>query len=146
MNKEIGKKWLKQALHDLEIAEKNIDIEGYDVAAFLAHQSVEKLLKSIFGFQGKKIPKIHYIDELGQKLGISDDILEDIFDLTSDYMFSRYPDMSDKVPYEQYNENIAKGKVEKAKRIFKALEDKYNEEINNDKKDKISNGIKNGKK
>ena len=60
MNKEIGKNWLKQALHDLEIAEKNIDIEGYDIAAFLAHQSVEKLLKSIFGFQGKKIPKIHY--------------------------------------------------------------------------------------
>jgi len=28
LNKEIGKKWIKQALHDLEMAEKNIDIEG----------------------------------------------------------------------------------------------------------------------
>ena len=133
MNKEIGKKWLKQALHDLKIAEKNIDIEGYDVAAFLAHQSVEKLLKSIFGFQGKKIPKIHYIDELGQKLGLSDDTLEDIIDLTSDYLFARYPDMSDNVPFEHYNESIAKSKIEKAKRIFKALEDKYIEEFVNDK-------------
>lgn len=133
MNKEIGKKWLKQALHDLEIAEKIIDIEGYDVAAFLAHQSVEKLLKSIFGFQGKKIPKIHYIDELGQKLGVSDETLEDIIDLTSDYLFARYPDMSDNVPFELYNEIIAKSKIEKAKRIFKALEDKYIEEVNNDK-------------
>jgi len=133
LNKEIGKKWLKQALHDLEIAEKIIDIEGYDVAAFLAHQSVEKLLKSIFGFQGKKIPKIHYIDELGQKLGVSDDTLEDIIDLTSDYLFARYPDMSDNVPFELYNEIIAKSKIEKAKRIFKALEDKYIEEVNNDK-------------
>lgn len=133
MNKEIGKKWLKQALHDLEIAEKNIDIEGYDVAAFLAHQSVEKLLKSIFGFQGKKIPKIHYIDELGQKLGLSDDILEDIIDLTSDYLFARYPDMSDNVPFEHYNKTIAKSKIEKAKSIFKALEDKYIEEFNNDR-------------
>ena len=133
MNKEIGKKWLKQALHDLKIAEKNIDIEGYDIAAFLAHQSVEKLLKSIFGFQGKKIPKSHYIDELGQKLGVSDDTLEDIIDLTSDYLFARYPDMSDNVPFEQYNKSIAKSKIEKAKRIFKALEDKYIEEFNNDK-------------
>ncbi len=28
-------KWLKQAKHDLEMAGKNIDIGGYDVAAFL---------------------------------------------------------------------------------------------------------------
>ena len=132
MNKEIGKKWIKQALHDLEMAEKNIDIGGYDSAAFLAHQSVEKLLKSIFAFQLKKIPRIHYIDELGQKLGLSDDILEEIIDLTSDYMFARYPDMADNVPYEQYDEKIANNKVEKAKKIFKALEDKYCEEIIDD--------------
>ncbi len=132
MNKEIGKKWIKQALHDLEMAEKNIDIEGYDVAAFLSHQSVEKLLKSIFAFQLKKIPRIHYIDELGQKLGISEEILEEIIDLTSDYMFAIYPDIADNVPYEQYDEKIAKNKVEKAKKIFKALEDMYSEELNDD--------------
>jgi len=31
MNKEIAFKWFKQALHDLEMAERNIDIEGYDI-------------------------------------------------------------------------------------------------------------------
>jgi len=41
LNKEIGKKWLKQSLHELEMAEKNIEIGGFDIAAFLAHQSVE---------------------------------------------------------------------------------------------------------
>ena len=65
MNKEIALKWLKQAKHDLEIAEKNISIGGYDIAAFLSHQSIEKLLKSIFALEGKKIPKIHYIEDLG---------------------------------------------------------------------------------
>ncbi len=133
LNKEIGKKWLKQALHDLEMAEKNIDIKGYDIAAFLAHQSVEKLLKSLFGFQGKKIPRIHYLDELAQQLSISDEYLEDIIDLTSDYMFARYPDMSFKVPYEQYDEKIARSKVEKAKNIFKVLKNKYIEESDNKK-------------
>lgn len=46
-------------------------------------------------------------------------------DLTADYMFARYPDISDSVPYEQYNEEIATEKVEKAKNIFKALEHRY---------------------
>ncbi len=46
MSKEIALKWDKQALHDLQMAEKNISIKGYDIAAFLAHQSVEKLMKS----------------------------------------------------------------------------------------------------
>ena len=48
MNIEIAKKWLKQAKHDLQMAEKNIDIEGYDIASFLAHQSVEKIIKISF--------------------------------------------------------------------------------------------------
>ena len=58
--KEIAIKWLKQGLHDLEMARKNVEIGGYDVAAFLAHQSVEKLLKALFAIKGKEIPKIHY--------------------------------------------------------------------------------------
>lgn len=48
MAKETAKKWLKQAFHDLEMAEKNITIEGYDITAFLSHQAIEKLLKVLF--------------------------------------------------------------------------------------------------
>lgn len=125
MNEEIAIKWLKQAKHDLDIAEKNITIEGYDVAAFLAHQSVEKLLKSLFAFQGKKIPRIHYIDVLGKKLNLKNDILNDVIDLTVDYTFARYPDVTDKIPFEIYDETTAKTKVDKAKRIFNQLENQY---------------------
>ena len=53
--KETAKKWYKQALHDLVIAEKNITIEGYDVAAFLSHQAVEKLLKAFYLFFKEKM-------------------------------------------------------------------------------------------
>lgn len=69
--KEIAIKWLKQAMHDLEMAKKNIEIRGYDVASFLAHQSVEKLLKTIFVIEGKEIPKIHYVDELAKRLSLT---------------------------------------------------------------------------
>ncbi|WXG42309.1 MAG: HEPN domain-containing protein [Candidatus Freyarchaeum deiterrae] len=125
MTKDIGKKWLKQALHDLEIAERNIEIEGYDVAAFLAHQAVEKLLKAIFALENKKVPKIHYIDELAEKLNVSGEAMSHILELTADYTFARYPDVSDVVPYEQYDKKIAKEKVESAKKIFRLLKNRY---------------------
>ncbi len=78
MNKEIALKWYKQALHDLVIAERNISIQGYDTASFLAQQSVEKLLKSIFALEGNKIPKTHYIDELAKQLNLSDEIIDNV--------------------------------------------------------------------
>lgn len=126
MNKQAAIKWFKQAHHDLEMAEKNISIGGYDVSAFLAHQSVEKLLKAIFAVEGKKIPKIHYIDELARKLDVSEGVINDLSELTIDYMVSRYPDVSESTPYKEYTEEIAQEKVDLAKRIFDSLRDRYN--------------------
>lgn len=111
MNKEIAFKWLKQALHDLEMAEWNIDIEGYDIAAFLAHQAVEKLLKSIFAIEGKAIPTIHYIDELAYQLSLPEEVINDVADLTADYTFARYPDVAEHIPYEEYDEDVARDKA-----------------------------------
>ncbi|WP_456475849.1 HEPN domain-containing protein [Candidatus Pyrohabitans sp.] len=125
MTVEIARKWFKQALHDLKIAEKNIEIEGYDVAAFLAHQAVEKLLKAIFALEGEKVPKTHYIDEMAYKLGVSEEAIAHILGLTADYTLARYPDVSDEVPYRQYDEEIAKAKVESAKSVFRILKDRY---------------------
>ena len=131
MTTETAKKWIKQVLHDLSMAEKNIAIEGYDVAAFLAHQSVEKLLKAQFALRGKKIPRLHYIDELAQLLGLSDEVMAPILSLTADYTFARYPDISDEVPYEQYDEKISREKVEAARMVFQFLRDSYRPLIEN---------------
>ncbi len=121
MSKESALKWYQQSLHDLEMAEKNIDIEGYDISAFLCEQAVEKLLKAIFILQGRKMPRTHYIDELATELNLSDEIIDDVLDLSGDYTFSRYPDVADVVPYRAYNEEIAEAKVQTAKRIFANL-------------------------
>ena len=123
--KEIAIKWLKQGLHELEMAKRNIEIEGYDVAAFLAHQSVEKLLKSLFAVEGKEIPKIHYLDELAKTLNLPDELIDEIIELTVDYTFARYPDVSEKTPYEEYTEEMAKEKVKIAEKVFEALKDRY---------------------
>jgi len=122
---ETAKKWIKQALHDLSMAEKNIEIEGYDVAAFLAHQAVEKLLKAQFVLKKEKIPKLHYIDELARMLGLSEEVIEPILSLTADYTLTRYPDVSDEVPYEQYDETISREKVAAARKVFQSLKDSY---------------------
>ncbi|TFG05405.1 MAG: HEPN domain-containing protein [Promethearchaeota archaeon] len=125
MTKKIALKWLKQALHDLEMAEKNIKIDGHDIASFLAHQAIEKLLKALFSLRGKKIPKTHYIDELAKKLELNKEIVESVSELTIDYMFSRYPDIAEHVPYEEYTKEIAQEKVKIAKEVFQKLKQFY---------------------
>lgn len=125
MTREIGKKWLKQALHDLEMAERSIGIEGYDISAFLSHQAVEKLLKAVFAMEGKEFPWIHYIDELAHELKVSEEAMSHILALTGDYTLARSPDVSDEVPYEQYDKEIAEEKVESAKKVFELLKDRY---------------------
>ncbi len=125
MKKPTAVKWYKQACHDLEMAEKNISIGGYDVSAFLAHQAIEKLLKAIFAVEGKKIPRSHYIDELAHQLDLSEEIINNISELTIDYTFARYPDVSERIPYEEYTKETAQEKVAIAKRTFNSLKDRY---------------------
>ena len=64
--RETARKWYKQAVHDLEMAQRNIEIGGYDVAAFLSHQAVEKLLKAAFIIEGREVPRTHFIDEFAK--------------------------------------------------------------------------------
>jgi len=45
MREEV-KRLIRQAIRDLENAEKNIGIEAHEVAAFLSQQAVEKFLKA----------------------------------------------------------------------------------------------------
>jgi HEPN domain-containing protein len=125
MNRAVAVKWLAQALHDLEMAEKNIGIGGYDVAAFLSHQSVEKLLKALLAARGRTVPRMHHVDELAEELGLPPEVRTHIDGLTADYMLSRYPDVTDCVPYEQYNCALAGEKVRAAQNVFRMLKESY---------------------
>ena len=125
MNRAAAAKWLKQALHDLDMAGRNVGIGGYDTAAFLAHQSVEKLLKALLAAQGRTTPKMHFIDELAEQPDLPAAVRLHIDGLTADYMLSRYPDVSDLVPYEQYDEALANEKVRAARSVFALLKERY---------------------
>jgi HEPN domain-containing protein len=122
---ETARKWLMQALHDLDMSEKNVGIAGYDVASFLAHQAVEKLLKSLISLAGKPVPRTHYLDELAERTEAPDEVRTIADGMAEDYVFARYPDVSEEVPYEQYDEAIARERVRGARRVFELLRERY---------------------
>ena len=118
MRREI-ERLLKQADRDLENARKNLSIEAYEVAAFLAQQAVEKYLKGIWVVLKKQpAPHTHSLTELGYGLGVPSDLRRHLADLTPDYTVSRYPDAANAVPYELYDDTTARMKVQNAKEVI----------------------------
>lgn len=114
----VAERWYRQAVHDLEMARRNLTIEGYDVAAFLAHQTVEKLLKAGYAMEGKPSPRTHNLSEMADQLGLPEELYDEILDLASDYAVARYPDVAGGVPYELYSDEIAAAKVEIAAKVL----------------------------
>jgi HEPN domain-containing protein len=106
---------LLQARRDLENARKNISIAAYEVTAFLAHQAVEKYLKAAW-IEKKRArpPATHYLRELRQGLRIPQRLLRNLSYLNPDYTVARDPDAANGVPYELYDEGIARAKLKAA--------------------------------
>jgi len=63
---------------------------------------------------------------------MSEEILSYIAEISADYTISRYPDISDLIPYELYDYNIAYQKVESAKKVFILLKGRYKELLEDD--------------
>ncbi len=116
---------IKQAERDLENARKNIGIEAFEVAAFLAEQSVEKYLKAYWMVAKKEAsPFTHSLTELGDALGVAPTLRRHLVSLTADYTTARYPDAANGVPYEVYDRETAEAKVASAEAILKWLRER----------------------
>ncbi|MGH2362794.1 MAG: HEPN domain-containing protein [bacterium] len=110
---------IKQAERDLENARKNISIEGYEVAAFLSEQAVEKYLKAYWMIAKKEAaPPTHSLTELGDALGVPRALRKQLVSLTADYITARYPDAANGVPYEIYDRETAEAKVASAEAVL----------------------------
>ena len=113
---------LKQGERDLENARKNVAVEAYEVAAFMAHQAVEKLLKAAWMVtKNECAPRTHSLTELGDALGVPKDGRKHLVYLNPDYVTARYPDAANGVPYEIYDRETAEAKVEAAEQAFEWL-------------------------
>jgi len=115
--------WWEQALKDLEIAKKNLDIESFYVSAFLSQQATEKALKALYIHRLRDTPgKTRSLLHLGREVGIPNEFYHSLRKLNPDFVLTRYPDVADGVPYELYDEEIALEKIGFAEEVLKWVE------------------------
>lgn len=91
--------WLRQARHDLQVAEKNLSLQLYDVVLVYCQQAVEKALKGLYIEQtGNLPPRTHSLDKLSD---ITDSLTtsRQALLILEDYYFRlRYPSAGDSEP------------------------------------------------
>lgn len=129
--KENGLRWLEQAKHDLEVAEKNLEILGfYSDACFIAEQAAQKALKAFLLFKGERYILIHSVGELAESAFKYDNDFEQLIKysrkLDQYYIPTRYPDAlaPPAIPYKSYSKEEAKEAVRFAKEIITLVEAK----------------------
>ncbi|MHA1788789.1 MAG: HEPN domain-containing protein [Candidatus Helarchaeota archaeon] len=122
MRKE-AKNWWKQAKKDLEVAEKNFEIEEYYVTVFFCQQSVEKALKALFIIKKSKFPEqTHSLIYLGKQLQIDHQFFSLLQDLTPEFVTTRYPDIVGEAPFELYGKDNTLYFLKRTKEFFKWIE------------------------
>lgn len=110
---------VRQAERDLVNAAKNVDIDAFEVAAFLAEQAVEKHLKAAWIVVKREgSPRTHSLTELGDGLDVTPELRKHLVYLNADYTVARYPDAANGVPYEIYDRPTAESKVRAAEEVF----------------------------
>ena len=119
---------IKQAERDLLNAKKNVEIEAYEVAAFLAEQAVEKFLKAAWiTLKSELPPHTQYLLDLGKGLKVPAPLQSQLAFLNPDYTIARYPDAANGIPYELYDRKTALSKTKAAEEIIGWLQKQMNE-------------------
>lgn len=114
--------WIRQAVEDLDTARILIEVKKYYASAYYSQQSAEKALKYLLLLHGKDPGKTHALLELSEMIEkegieVNEQIKEDLMVLSPHFLISRYPDVANGLPADQYNKNIAEDLYNKAKRV-----------------------------
>lgn len=118
MREEINN-WWKQAKRDLESANNSLKSGDYYVCAFLCQQTIEKGLKAVILYKKKEKPVGHSLIRLGKLASIPENFFSKLNLVSPQYFLSKYPDASEDVPYELYDEKIAKNFLNIAEEVLK---------------------------
>ncbi|MFH1751504.1 MAG: HEPN domain-containing protein [archaeon] len=117
--REQASNWLKQAEYDLDVAQANLEIKKYYVAAFYSQQCAEKALKALGMVKLRENFSGHNLVKLAKTLKLPSDILSALIDLNPDFIVSRYPDAANGIPAQMYDLKKSKRKVLFAEKVFK---------------------------
>jgi HEPN domain-containing protein len=104
---EIYNRWLRQAEADYDSANYNLSGKRYYVCANYSQQTVEKALKALLIFKKKDLVKTHGITSLAKKLKAPEKLIFKIASLEPIFRESKYPDISEKIPADEYEESDA---------------------------------------
>lgn len=116
--------WLKQTEDDYDSAEYNFKGKKYYVAAFLCQQSAEKALKSLALKEKGELIKTHNILRIGKLIKLPEDLLVKVSKLEPVYQGTRYPDVSSKLPSEEFDEKDAVNFLNIAKEVMLWVKEK----------------------
>jgi len=115
---------IEQAKKDLEVAEKNFNLEEYYISAFLCQQAVEKFLKAFFIVKkGKSSGPTHSLIYLAKETGVPKDFYNFLGSLTPEFITTRYPDVAGDAPYKLYHKDKVSIYIAKAKELIEWLEE-----------------------
>lgn len=123
MNEDI-ENWWKQALHDLKAAEYNLEGNILDTASFLSQQSVEKSLKALYIKEKHILKKTHSISGLAKELNLPDALVAKIAELEPIYQRTRYPDIAQKIPAEDFEKSDVENFINIAQEVIEWIEKK----------------------
>ena len=122
--KEEVNNWWKQAQHDLKASEYNYEGNMLDTASFLAQQAVEKALKSFYIQEKKVLKKTHSISSLAKDLNLPTQLLIKISELEPIYQKTRYPDITNKIPAEEFEKSDVEEFINTAQEVIEWIEKK----------------------
>ena len=127
---EAGLRWLRQAEHDVDVAEKHQAGADYSDACFMAEQASQKALKGFLTAQGRRSIPIHSVAQLAEECSrIDKDFSNHIVPariLDQYYIPTRYPDAlaPPAVPFESYTKEQGAKAVQAARAIVSLVRQK----------------------
>lgn len=131
-NKEEALRWLKQAEHNLKVAESNFNSGFFSDACFMCEQSAQVALKFYIIFKtGRPVLWEHSIQTLAKKCLQFDKEFNEIIEygrvLDRYYIPTRYPDAltPPAIPYETYTSKDASEAIGFAKRIVETVKKEF---------------------
>lgn len=120
-----AERWLKQAEHNLKVAESNLSSGFFSDACYMCEQACQVALKSMLIYRSARPARpVHSIQKLAEECSKFSDKFKMAIDegkiLDRYYIPTRYPDAlaTPSVPYEIYTQQDAQGALDIARKIL----------------------------
>lgn len=118
-----SEQWFLQGKEEFATAQASFEIKKWFAVAFWSQQAAEKVLKAVFIEKKKESPgNTHSLTHMGREVNIPKELWNSLRDLTKEYYLSRYPDVSEDIPYKMYTKHDAKKFLKDCEKIIQWAE------------------------